>query len=86
LAPARLAFELLLAQLGIERAEKHEGGAGVVVDGLGVDVLRGEAHAEARAGGGAGDFLRIRQRRFWRRCGFANGVHGMDPESSADWR
>ena len=37
------------AQVFVEGRDVGEGGAEVVVDDLGVDVLRGEAHAEARA-------------------------------------
>ena len=47
--PGEIGCELLLAQLGIERAKKNERRAGVVVDRLRIDVLRGEANGETRA-------------------------------------
>src|SRR5262249_21580049 len=58
-----------------EGGEEHDRAAGVVVDGLGVDVLAGELHAEARARGGAGDGLPDAPLPLLQQLGFLNGIH-----------
>src|SRR5690349_23168836 len=71
--PGQIGCVLLLAQLGIERAEENERGAGIVVDRLRVNVLRGEAHRETRTECGASDFFANSPTALLQEIGFANG-------------
>jgi hypothetical protein len=77
--PGKISGELLLAQLGIKGAEKHERRTGIVVDRLRVDVLRREAHREAGTNGGASDFLADSPTALLEEMGFANGILGSVP-------
>jgi hypothetical protein len=52
-----LAASFCLRSFGVEAREEDERRARVVVDRLGVDVLRAELDAQAGARGGAGDLL-----------------------------
>src|SRR5258708_713612 len=76
LGTGEVGLHLRLPGLGIEGGKEHEGLAGVVVDGLRVDMLAGELDAEARTGGGAGDLLADAPFALLEQHGFVDGFHG----------
>jgi len=67
--------ELLFAKFGVEARQENEGGCGVVVDGLSVNVLACETDGETRTGCGAFDFLADSPAAFLEEVGFADSVH-----------
>ena len=78
LGAGQIGLKLLLAQAGVERSEKHQGGAGLVVDSLGVDVLGRETDAQTGTGGRSGDFLADAPATFLQQRSFADSVHVLE--------
>ena len=74
-----IGLQFLLAQFGIETAEENERRSRIVVDGLSVDVFRGEANREARAYSGASNFFADSPTTFLEEDSFGS-AHGLDPE------
>jgi len=67
--------KLFGAEVFVQAGEAGKRGAGLVVDGLGVDVLGGETHAEARAFGGAVNCFANSPAAFLEEIGFALSAH-----------
>jgi hypothetical protein len=76
---SNIGLQFLLAQLCVQAAEKNQRRASIVVDGLGVDVFRGEANSETRACSGAGNFFADSPATFLEEDSFGS-AHGLDPE------
>src|SRR3954468_6267426 len=77
LGAVHVALRAALLHLGVEGRKEHEGRAGVVVDGLRIDVLAGELDAEARASGGAGHLLADAPFALLEELGLVNSFHGL---------